>query len=105
VIRAKQDLSILCDRSLLRDSFFNSHCRGKAYNPGTIQTFLRSLGHFYDFITSENLEQFDQDKVRQMNVRLTMWKSAYVKDHQIANMKKLERERRTKITPADIGMV
>ena len=37
-----------------------------------------------------------------MNSKLNMWKTSYHKDHQIAIMRKLEKDRRNKITPDDI---
>ena len=102
VISPRQDLKCLGNRNLIRDKFLDSFCKAQQYHPGTIQTFLRSLGAFYDFILSENLDVINKDEVIQMKSRLPTWKASYKTQLKIATMKKLETERRTKILPQDI---
>ena len=102
VVSPDQNLNSLCDRLLLRDTFLKSYCTAQNYHPVTIQGFLVSLGHFFDFVISEDVEGFNQDKVARMKSRLPMWKSSYARARQIATMAKLELERKTKITPEDI---
>ena len=103
-ISPNQEIQKLCEKKLLLDSFLNKYTAEEKYHPGMIQTFLRSLGHFYNFVLSEEVPQFNKlkDKVVQMNSKLNMWKTSYHKDHQIAIMRKLEKDRRNKITPDDI---
>ena len=69
-----------------------------------MQTFLCSWGHFYDFVLSEEVPQCGQlkDKVVQITSKLNMWKTSYQKEHQIAVMRKLKKDRKNKNTPDNI---
>ena len=80
----------LSNKNVIRDVFLNSYCKDQNYHRRTIQTFIQSLRNFYDFVFSENLEQFNKDEGIQMKLRLPTWKSSYKKAHKIVTMRKLE---------------
>ena len=97
-----QNLNLLFNRVLLRNTFLKSYCTAQKYHPVTIQGFWVSLGHFFDFVISEDVEGCNQDKVAGMKSRLPTWKSSYAQACQIATTAKLELEQKTKIASEDI---
>ena len=102
VVDQDMDIQSLVDRHLLRDIFLRRHCAREKYEPKTVQTYLKTLEHFYDFVISEGISAYDMTKVASLKSKVKVWKKSYVTQVKIASMAKMERERRTKIKPEHI---
>ena len=74
----------------------------KKINPKTMQTYLKSLEHFFDFVISKNTKWFNYSHVQSVKYKLQMCKSLFDKEARIATMVKMEEDQRTKTTPEDI---
>ena len=96
------NLQSLVDRKGIRDLFLKNYCTRKGLHPKTIQAYLTSLEHFYNFVLSKNLTGFDKDDILSMQNRVKTWKKGYTPQVKIANMAKMENERRTRIMPSQI---
>ena len=102
VIDQELNLESLVDRRLLRDVFLKRYCKDKQLEPKTIQTYLKSLEHFFDFVLSEGISAFDMTNVTSLKSRLKTWKSSYITQVKVASMAKMEKDRRSKVTPEHI---
>ena len=51
-----RSLSSLCDRANIREKFLFTYVKEQKYAPLTIQRYLLSLIHFYDFIICEEIQ-------------------------------------------------
>ena len=51
-----KSLSSLCDRTNIREEFLFKYVKEQKYAPLTIQRYLLSLIHFYDFIICEEIQ-------------------------------------------------
>ena len=67
IVDSTLDIQALVDRKGIRDLFLKNYCmRDKHLNPRTIQSYLTSLQHFYDFVKSENLTAFNKEIITSM---------------------------------------
>ena len=100
IVDSTLDIQALVDRKGIKDLFLKNYCmRDKHLNPRTIQSYLTSLQHFYDFIKSENLAAHDKKIITSMESRVQTWKKGYTSKAKLADMAKMEHERRTRIKP------
>ena len=91
IVESTLDIQALVDRKGIRDVFFKNCCmRDKHLNPRTIQSYFRSLQHFYDFVKSENLTAFDKEIITSMESRVQTRKKGYTNKVKIADMAKME---------------
>ena len=51
-----RSLSSLCDRANIREKFLFTYLKEQEYAPFTIQRYLLSLIHFYDFVICKEIE-------------------------------------------------
>ena len=63
VVDQDMDIESLVNRHLLREIFLKRYCINENYEPKTIQTYLKTLEHFYDFIISEGILAYDMATV------------------------------------------
>ena len=97
------DLEDLFDKNAIREKFLRCYCKEKNLAAVTRQAYLVSLEHFCNFLLSEHSQEFDVVKIQSMKSRLQAWKGSFTKEKNISAMKKMEIERKTKITPSDIN--
>ena len=102
VVDQDMDIQSIFDQHLLREIFPKRHCTNQSYEPKTIQMYLKTLEHFYDFVISEGISAYDMTAVTSLKSNFKTWKKAYVTKVKVADMAKMEKERRTKITPDHI---
>ena len=103
IVDSTLDIQAPVDRKGIRDLFLKNYCmRDKHLNPRTIQSYLTSLQHFYDFVKSENLTAFNKEIITSMESRVQTWKKGYTNKVKMADMAKMEHERRTRIKPEHI---
>ena len=100
---AEYDFENLIDKYAIREKFLRCHCKEKNLAAVTRQAYLVSLEHFCNFLFSEHSQEFDVVKIQSMKSRLQAWKGSFTKEKNISAMKKMEIERKTKITPNDIN--
>ena len=51
-----RSLSSLCDRANIREKFLFTYIKEQEYGPFTIERYLLSLIHFYDFVICKEIE-------------------------------------------------
>ena len=96
------DFRSLLDPKLIRDIFLKHSCPHMKITAKTIQAYLKSLQHFYDFLLCENFTAFDANMLNSLKIRVEKWKKGYTREVRTQEMRKLEEERRSKITPKEI---
>jgi len=93
----------LFKRDFTKEKFLQSYCNEKKLEAGTRQAYLVSLEHFCNYVVSECPLSFNINDVHSMISRLQIWKGSFTKEKKISQMKKMEQERKSKITPDDIN--
>ena len=96
------DINSLFNRNLIRDIFLKYYCKRKELHPRTIQSYLTSLEHFYEYILSEKFTAFDVAVVNSMIARVKTWRKSYIPQVKIAEKVKMERDRVSRIKPKDL---
>ena len=93
----------LIDRKLQRDKFLKEYCTKQEYHPKAIPTYIKNLEHFLNYVLGENLDQLlNLKKVESLKCTLVLRKSSFIKTSREATMQRMEKERKTKITPQDV---
>ena len=75
----------------------------KKFGSSNTSSLSGQLGTFLQLLFSEHSQEFDVVKIQSMKSRLQAWKGSFTKEKNISAMKKMEIERKTKITPNDIN--
>ena len=71
------DFRSLLDPKLIRDIFLKHSCPHMKITAKTIQAYLKSLQHFYDFLLCENFTAFDANMLNSLKIRVEKWKKGY----------------------------
>ena len=103
VIDKENNITSLFDRLLIRDAFLKRYAEQKKhFDPRTIKSYLKSLHHFYNFILAEKFTGFNKEDIISMQANVTRWSSAYTGLVREVAWEKMDRHRKTRITPEEI---
>ena len=103
VIDKENNITSLFDRLLIRDAFLKRYAEQKKhFDSRTIKSYLKSLHHFYNFILAEKFTGFNKEDFISMQANVTRWSSAYTGLVQEVAWEKMNRHRKTHITPEEI---
>ena len=96
------NIQSLLDPKLIRDIFLKHSCPRMQFKARTVQAYIKSLQHFYDFLLCENFPAFDANELNSLKIRAETWKKGYRRAVRTDEMRKMEEDRRAKITPKEI---
>ena len=71
------NIQSLLDPKLIRDVFLEHSCPCMQLKARTVQAYIKSLQHFYDFLLCENFSAFDANELNSLKTRAETWKKGY----------------------------
>jgi len=94
----------LLDKKCINDKFIEVYPKLKKHRPGTIQSYLTSLKHWLDFLTTNNLaSKEDETRITKLHMTLIRWLAAGKSETKKRKLEKGDEDLEKLVTPAEVA--